>query len=288
MNVTSIALVVCAALIHATWNLYAKRAAGAGPTFVLAYSAISTVSYTPFALWLIATGGLPFTAVAIGIMLLSGLIHCIYSLALQAGYRAADLSVVYPVARGTGPALSSVGAFLLLREVPTMSGLAGLALVLGGIALIATNGRLAHFARPGAWTGIRWGLLIGGLIATYTVTDGFGVKILLIAPVILDWGSNVIRTALLVPVAIRSDWRGTMTGHWRAAIIVGVISPLGYIFVLTALSRGADLHIVAPMREMSMMVGALLGMVVLHEAVGRARLAGCAILLAGVVLLAGS
>ena len=288
MTITSIALVICAALIHATWNLFAKRAAGAGPSFVLAYSAISTLAYTPFALWLIANGGLPFTAAAVGFMLLSGLIHCVYSLALQAGYHAADLSIVYPVARGIGPALSSVGAFLLLRETPTVAGLAGLALVLVGIALIATNGRLSHFARPDALTGIRWGLLIGGLIAAYTVTDGFAVKVLLIAPVVLDWSSNLIRTTLLIPVTTRSEWRRSMMGHWRAAVIVGLISPLGYILVLTALSRGADLHIVAPMREMSMMVGALLGMIVLHEAVGRARLAGCVVLLTGVILLAGS
>ena len=76
-----------------------------------------------------------------------------------------------------------------------------------------------------------------------------------------------------------------MRGHWGLATAIGVMSPLGYILVLGAMSRGAPLSIVAPMREMSMMVGTLLGMLVLKEVVGRWRLVGCAVLIAGVILL---
>ena len=138
-------MVVLAALIHATWNLFAKRAADAGPAFVLIYSGIAAIAYAPFALWQIASGGLPWTAAALGFVVLSGGLHFVYSLALQRGYRVADLSVVYPVARGTGPALSSIGAFVLLGETPEARGIAGLLAVVAGIALIATDGRLAKF-----------------------------------------------------------------------------------------------------------------------------------------------
>jgi uncharacterized membrane protein len=79
-----------------------------------------------------------------------------------------------------------------------------------------------------------------------------------------------------------------MRGYWLLAVGVGLLSPLSYILVLTALGMGAPLSIVAPMREMSMMVGALMGMVILNEKVGRWRLIGCAVLAFGVVLLSSS
>jgi drug/metabolite transporter (DMT)-like permease len=281
----SLALVIAAALIHATWNLFAKRAADAGPAFVLAYSGISSVAYAPVAIWLITRGGLPWTGAALGFVALSGILHVFYSLMLQRGYRVADLSVVYPVARGTGPALSSIGAFVLLGEIPEARGIAGLLAVIAGIALIATDGRLAKFREPAAMRGIYWGLMIGALIAAYSVADGHAVKALLIAPLVLDWAANTLRTVLLLP-ALRYDWRTNMTGHWRGAIVVGLLSPLGYILVLTALSWGAPLHIVAPTRETSMMAGALFGLIFLGERVGKVRLLGCAILIFGVVLLA--
>ncbi|WP_415642571.1 hypothetical protein [Sphingomonas antarctica] len=99
MPPASLGLVVLAALIHATWNLFAKRAAGAGAVFVLVYSAISALAYAPFAIWQIANGNQAWSVTVFGFLLLSGALHFVYSLTLQRGYRAADLSVVYPVAR---------------------------------------------------------------------------------------------------------------------------------------------------------------------------------------------
>ena len=85
-----------------------------------------------------------------GCILLSAVIHLGYSLCLQRGYQVADLSVVYPVARGTGPMLSSLGAFILLGESPSAHGLLGLLAVVAGIALITTQGDLSAFRRRAA------------------------------------------------------------------------------------------------------------------------------------------
>jgi drug/metabolite transporter (DMT)-like permease len=82
-----------------------------------------------------------------------------------------------------------------------------------------------------------------------------------------------------------AGFRSRMRGRWHLALGVGLLSPLSYILVLLALDMGAPLSVVAPAREMSMMVGALLGMVVLKEAVGVGRIAGCAVLVVGVILL---
>lgn len=290
MSFVPFVLVVSAAFIHAFWNLLSKRAADAGPSFVFAYNLVGCVAYAPWVIWLLLHNEMPWTWLAVAGVLLSGLIHLAYSLCLQRGYQVADLSVVYPIARGTGPLLSSVGAFLLLGETPTLFKVVGLFGVVVGIGLISTQGDLSAFHRPGGQAGARWGVGTGTLIASYTLVDAYVVKDLGVHPVMLDWCSNLLRFILLAPVVLRSrdEARARMAGRWHLAVAVGLLSPLSYIFVLLALDMGAPLSVVAPAREMSMMVGALLGMVVLREAVGRWRLIGCLVLVLGVVLLGRS
>lgn len=185
--------------------------------------------------------------------------------------------------------LSTIGAFLILGEIPSGQGVVGLLFVVGGIGLIATQGDLSAFRRPVGQTGVRWGVTTGGLIASYTVVDAYAVKILGIAPVMLDWFSNLLRLFLLAPLVIVNPRRATkaMHGYWWLAVGVGLLSPLSYILILAALTSGAPLSLVAPMREMSMMVGALMGMLILREKVGAWRLVGCGVLVAGVILLSG-
>lgn len=290
MALASLTLVILAAFIHASWNLLAKRAASAGPAFVFASSVLSAIIYAPWVLFALSSDTTGWSSEGITFVLLSGLIHLAYSLCLQRGYQVADFSVVYPVARGTGPMLSTIGAILLLGETPTGASLLGLALVVAGIGLIATQGDLTAFRRPGGQLGVRWGTATGGLIASYTVIDAYAVKALGIAPVILDWFSGLLRVFLLLPVIAAKPKLAmdAMRGHWWAAFGVGLLGPLSYIFVLQAMSWGAPLSLVAPMREMSMMVGTLMGMLILREQVGPWRLAGCAVLIAGVMLLSTS
>lgn len=287
MTFTSLLLVSLASIIHATWNLLAKRAASAGSVFVFAYNLVACVAYAPWVLFFLMSGGMVWTWTAAGFIVLSGLIHLAYSLCLQRGYRVAEFSVVYPVARGTGPMFSTVGAVLILGEPPTAAGLSGLALVITGIFLIAAQGKLTVFMQPGSRAGVSWGAATGGLIASYTVVDAYAVKIFGIAPVVLDWFSNLLRFFLLLPL-VMSNPRATieaMRGYWWIAVAVGLLSPLSYILVLTALTAGAPLSLVAPMREMSMMIGALMAMLFLREKVGPWRLFGCGVLIAGVIRL---
>lgn len=287
MLLAPLSLVVLAAFIHATWNLLSKRAAAAGSAFVFAYSSFACIIYLPWLGWLLLHGDHHLSVAATGCIILSGIIHLGYSLCLQRGYQVADLSVVYPVARGTGPMLSSLGAFILLGETPSTHGVLGLFAVVAGIALITTQGSLAAFRRPRGHEGVQWGLTTGALIASYTVVDGYGVKVLGIGPVVLDWFSNFVRVVVLIPMMLsgRAHIKGSMKGRWWLAFAVGALSPLSYILVLTALDWGAPLSLVAPAREMSMMVGAMFGMLILREGLNVWRVAGCFALLGGVVLL---
>lgn len=287
MSPDPLVLVVLAAFIHATWNLLAKRAAEAGPSFVAAYNLVACIGYAPWVIWLLARGELSVSLPIALCILVSAVIHLGYSLSLQRGYQVAPLSVVYPVARGTGPMLSFLGAILLLGESPSAHGVLGLAAVVIGIGLIATQGRLAAFRQPDGLSGLRWGLLTGALIAGYTVNDAYGVKALGIQPVALDWFSNLLRFVMLAPLVLHRPnlARDKMRGRWPLAIAVGLLSPLSYILVLAALERGAALSVVAPARELSMMIGALFGMILLREPVGVWRIAGCVILTIGAALL---
>lgn len=290
MSLSLLLVVVAAALLHATWNLAAKQAAVAGPPFVFAYNLFATAAYAPWALWTLSRDGPEWTWTTAAWVVASGGLHLVYSLVLQRGYQQADLSVVYPVARGTGPLLAAVGGFLFFGEEAGPFRLLGLAAVVAGILLIATNGAFRVFGTPRGWTGVRWGAATGGFIAGYTTVDAFAVKVLGVSPVSLDWCSNLFRFVVLGPVVLRrpGTFLDAMRGHWRAAAVVGLISPLGYILVLEAYRRGAPVSVVAPARELSMTAAALLGLVVLREPVGPWRLIGCLILAAGVGLLSVS
>jgi drug/metabolite transporter (DMT)-like permease len=290
MSLLPLSLVILAAFIHATWNLLSKRAAAVGPAFVFANSVISCFAYLPWVGWVLAHGTHVWSLPVAVCLVLSALLHLCYSLCLQRGYQVADLSVVYPIARGTGPMLSSIGAFMLLRETPSAQGIFGLLAVVAGIGFISTQGDLSAFRKPRGLDGVRWGAATGSLIASYTVVDGYGVKVLGIHPVVLDWLGNLFRFFMLAPIVLSNPKRAMerMKGHWWLAAGVGVLAPLSYILVLSAIEMGAPLSLVAPAREMSMMVGALFGMLILGERVNGWRLIGCAILILGVVLLGSS
>ena len=288
--IVPLSMVMLAAVLHATWNLLAKRAAAAGPAFVLANNFFACIFYLPWVIWVIATGGMVWSVPIASCIAASAFLHLGYSLALQRGYQVADLSVVYPIARGSGPAIAAIGGFVLLGETPSLLRIAGLVAVVTGIWLIATQGNLDRFREAGARAGVWWGLLTGALIAAYTVNDAYGVKLLLIAPILLDWFGNTARFAMLLPVVMArpANARTAMRGHWGRAAIVGLISPLGYILVLSALQMGAPLSLVAPAREMSMMVAALFGIYFLRETAGLWRIIGCAVLIGGVIMLGAS
>jgi uncharacterized membrane protein len=287
MSLLPLSLVVLAAIIHATWNLLSKHAASAGAAFVFVYNLVACVAYLPWFIWVLAHGEMNWSLPVAGCMLLSAIIHLAYSLCLQRGYQVADLSVVYPIARGTGPLLSSVGAFIVLRETPSIHGVLGLLAVVAGIGCISTQGNISAFRSPRGRDGALWGTATGSLIASYTVVDGYGVKMLGIHPVVLDWFSNLLRFFMLAPLVLSNPARAkqAMKGRWLLAAGVGALSPLSYILVLSAIEMGAPLSLVAPAREMSMMIGAMFGMLILREPVNPWRIAGCLILVAGVALL---
>jgi len=283
MPVLALVAVLFAAVTHSTWNLFAKKAADSRH-FVWLYSVGSTVLYAPVVAWIIYADRPQFGLAQCLALTGTSALHLGYSLTLQAGYRASDLSLVYPIARGSGPLLSFVGAVLLLGEQPTLLAALGLVLIVAGILLVAGLTREPHRAPK---VGILFGLLTGGFIAGYTVNDGWAVKTLALSPFLIDFAGNVSRVVILTPFALR-DRQGLKREarmYRGPAAVVSVLGPLGYVLVLFAM-RIAPVSHVAPARELSTLVGTYFGSRLLREAGAPARLAGAACILIGVVSLA--
>lgn len=287
MPLSALALVLVAALLHASWNIAAKRAGGDRHLQFLS-GVVVVVFWAPLAAWF-GWEELPrWTLATWGFVLASGLVHLLYFGALLKGYRVADLTVVYPVARGSGPLASAAGAVLLLGEALSPTGVLGVAGVCGGVFLVAGGPALWQAQdRARVLAGLRWGTLTGLLIAGYTLLDGYAVKLLLVSPVLLDYFGNALRLPFLLPSALRD--RAGVARAWRAhrgaALAVGILSPAAYTLVLFALQI-APLSHVAPARELSMLFAALAGGQLLGEGARGWRVAGAACIAAGVAALA--
>ena len=234
-----------------------------------------------------------------GFVVVSGVLHVLYFVVLLRGYRRADLTVVYPLARGTGPLLSSLVALLWLGESISYIGALGIVGVVSGVFLIAGGPKLiTEWRRVGTLNdtqlaaqrlrsaGLRYGVLTGLFIASYTVVDGYAVKVLLMSPVLLHYFENLVRFALLTPVVLRDRptawllWRQ----QWKYALIVGTVTPISYVLVLYAMQT-APLSLVAPAREVSMLFAALIGGHLLGEGERWLRVLGAVLIAGGVIML---
>lgn len=290
MPLSALALVVLAGLIHACWNIAAKKAGG-DSRFAFFTAAVMGIVWAPLGLWLGWQQVPDWGVLEWSLVAASGIVHVVYYIVLLRGYRKADLTVVYPLARGSGPLLSSLVAIFLLGERISVLGLMGIAGVVLGVFLIAGGpGLLRQTHQPETRArvlkGMRYGLLTGVFIASYTVIDGYAVKVVLMSPILVDYFGNFVRLVFLAPAVLRdrataaSLWRS----QWKYALIVGTISPVSYVLVLYAMQT-APLSHVAPAREVSMLFAALIGGHLLGEGDRVARIAGATLIGAGVIAL---
>lgn len=286
MTAAALALVLGSALIHATWNLLAKRARG-GVAFLWLLTAGTAAIYAPVAGLYAYLSRPALTGWHALAALVSSAIHVCYFLCLQRGYRVGDLSLVYPLARGSGPAIATVLAVALLGERPSAAALCGAALVVLSVAVL--TGWRRQGSPGGGRAAVLYGLGTGVFIGAYTVWDGWAVRALGAPPVLYLYLGEVGRLALLAPFVLARLEAGEPARTWRQsrweALGVAALSPLAYLLVLTAMSF-TPVSLIAPAREVSILVGAALGALLLREGFAGRRLAGAAGMVAGVVLLA--
>ena len=285
MSGAALGLVLLAAVAHAVWNLLARRAEEK-LAFLWCGTLVTTVLFLPLGVWLLAVTPLP--PAAWGVVALSAGLEALYYWTLAQAYRYGELSVVYPIARGTAPIIVPLLAAIFLGERLSWPAAGGIGLVVAGTVLIHTR-RLGWPTVSGVagvlgQLGTRYALLTGLVIACYSSLDKYGVT--LAPPLLYGYLLFAGLTLALVPLVSR-QW-GAVASEWRlrrgSVVLVGILAPTSYGLVLLALTL-APVSYVAAAREVSVVLAVILGAVVLKEGYGRQRLLGSAAIAAGLALL---
>lgn len=269
MTSFSIALVLLAAFLHASWNALLRGGANRTQSMLIMNV---TVGITGLVMMIVA--GLPSSASAIYVVT-SGLIHLVYNALLVRMYRSGDLGETYPVARGSSPALVALGGSVFAGEWTNIVATIGIGLVCAGIFLLATaKGRLHAMNLP-------WALATGLSIAAYTVVDGLGVRA---SGNWVAYTGGMFAFFLVVPI-----W--DLMRRERVFFIMppvemgkaaagGLISLAAYGVIIWAMLAN-PMGAVSALRETSVVFAALLGAAFLNERLTMQRTLACCIIAAG-------
>jgi uncharacterized membrane protein len=271
MPASALALALGAAFLHAFWNLVLARAPDIEAATAVALAA-GVVAFAPVAAlaWEAEPDVWPYLAV-------TSLLQLLYFVLLTAAYARAELSFVYPIARGSAPVLVLLAGVLLLDEAASAAEAGGVLLVAAGVLLVRGIG-----GRAGA-VDLALALAIGACIASYTLLDKRGIEYA--SPVVYQELSMILPAgAFLAYVLARRGRRGVRAALGPATVAAGLATFGAYVLVLAALAR-ASAAPVAAVRETSVVIATALAVPLLGERVGRARLAGAVVVVAGVVLL---
>jgi drug/metabolite transporter (DMT)-like permease len=284
LSPTVILLVAIAAIAHATWNLTMKAAGTSGTRFLWLTFVVATIVIAPFGIASLAQVGAALWLL-LSLALVSGALQIAYFLSLQHAYRVGDVSIVYPLARGSGPLLSVIFAIILFGERPDILALVGAGVVVVGVIVIGLAG--GHRRLSANRAGILFGLLVGVVIAGYTLWDANAVVHEKLPPLGYFWITILVQLLVFAPFALRHPGQTIALArqHWLAALVVGILSPLAYVLILFAFTL-APVSLVAPAREVSVVLVALGGWLLFREPHPTQRIIGAVIVLGGVALLA--
>ncbi len=247
------------------------------------FSVLSVILYFPAMCYLLLSGGVEFSLQTVVLMCGSGVLHLSYFLMLQLGYRHGELSLVYPIARATGPLIATLFAVIVLAEQMSMQVVAGgLCIVIGVLSL--TGGIRGPRSRKGP--SMMFGLCTGLLIGCYTVWDAYAVSVALVAPLVLDYFANLFRGVALMPYALKQKPAilGLWHNHKLPVFGIALLSPLAYILVLYVYTYTPVVY-VAPLREVSVLFTVILGAVLLKESELASKMIWGALIVIGIGLL---
>jgi drug/metabolite transporter (DMT)-like permease len=281
MPLTALALLLTSAVLHVSWNLIIKQA---GEKLIVTWWAliVGTIVFSPF---LISAWPLPGSIWPY--VIASALFECSYYGVLAFAYNRSDFSIVYPIARGAAPIFTATWSILLLHEVLQPIGLAGLIGIVIGLIIIGLsalrpdqNGNSIH---PSALIAP---LILALCISGYSTIDGAASR--LTAPLAYTVLALGVTAILLTPIMLKRYGWPMMTAHWRLSwkrmSIIGVMMSGAYMLVVTAFSL-AQVAYVGAVREISIVLAALAGWLILGEPFGLRRTIGAIVIMAGVILI---
>ena len=288
MTALSLALVLLSAIFHATWNYLLKRSNN--PEIFTWWMQVS-ISLSMIPLAVILAWRYPIVYPGWWFVLATTLLHVLYFIFLARGYKGADLSVVYPIARGIGPALVPVLGVLVIKETVAPMAIAGIVAVIVGIYTVYWWGHIRQILQDPLKilkeSGTRYALLAGLSIASFSVVDKVGVRS--VSPFLYMYLMSLGTALFLVPYMLKVHGTRAMLTEWRSnpgsIVAAGGLAFLAYGLILSAfqLSR---VSYVAPAREVGIVMAVLLGILVLKEPFGRGRVLGSSFIVTGLILIA--
>ena len=282
MSLTALALLLTAAILHASWNLLLKQT---GERYIVSWLSllVGSLCFLPFlyAAWPLPTRVWPYVIASAGF-------QGAYFLVLAAAYGSGDFSLVYPIARGAAPAMLALWSFLLLQETPHRAGLFGLIILLVGLLVVGGSAWWKKNVQMAPSLGsIGLALIVALCISAYSVSDGAAVKFVNPTSYV---ALEMALTALFVTplIILRYRWR-VVQSEWRSSwpriTLVGLLSNFTYLLVLFAYTM-APVGYAGAIREVSVVFAALAGWLWLDERFGSLRAIGATVIFAGILVIA--
>jgi drug/metabolite transporter (DMT)-like permease len=287
MEPLAVALILVSAASHAAWNYVAKGSRDKD-SFMLLMNVTSLVTLLPVFIILLRDWSLPLSVVPF--IVASAFAEAVYFLALSRAYDAGDLSIVYPVAR-SAPLFVAVAGAVFLNEPLTTAGLAGILLVLVGVYILHLKSlKFNSLLEPlRSFRGPAFGFALLAALGTtvYSLSDDAAVS--RVNPILYDLWLEVAITIVLTPIILRSrGWgkiRGEWEGSWKRITGAGALMRGGYLLVLVAMTLAPVGYLLA-FRQISVVIGAILGLILLKEGYGAPRILGSAAIFTGVYIIA--
>jgi drug/metabolite transporter (DMT)-like permease len=287
MDTLPLALVIASAVSHAAWNVMAKGG-GDKESLLWLMTSSSILTLLPIFALVLPEWGLPLKALPF--IVVSALAETLYFVSLGRAYELGDLSVVYPLARSS-PLFLTLLAVVVLNERITNWGLAGILLILLGVYMIhlrsLSPGDLLAPIRSLSGRASQYAILTALGTTIYSLSDKMGVTI--VDPFLYAFWLEFFIAGLLGFVILRRrSWEG-IVAEWRRskvqAIVGGFLMRFGYVLVLFAMSMVQVSYVLA-LRQISVVLGAAAGVILLKESYGRVRVLSSIIMFTGVYILA--
>jgi drug/metabolite transporter (DMT)-like permease len=267
----ALGLALSAAFLHASWNLLAARERDTQAALSVAL-VMGSLALLPFAVarWHVDAAAWPYVALSIAL-------ETLYLVLLGYAYDRADLSLVYPIARGLAPVVVLVGAAFLLGQHLSALGALGVVLVAVGVVLVR------GLRSPAAMRDVLLAMTIAVVIAGYTLADQRGVRLAdPVAYAVLVVGAPALILGGLV--AMRRGAAPLRTSVKPSLLVAGLCGSVAYALVLAALTL-APAALVAAVRETGVVMATAMGALLLGERVEPARWLGSVVVVVGIVLL---
>ena len=282
MTLFAFCLVLVSAVFHAGWNFLARKVTGDYVVMWLAQLAALVIFFPP-ALFVICFGDFHFADSGTGVlcMIASGLVHSLYFFLLARAYQQGEISVVYPIARGSGIGLTALLAAFFLQETISQRGAMGIGFIFVGILFFCGLQVRSLATEPG----VGRALWVGVTIVGYSLVDKIGVAGL--HPVVYLWGMTALAAlpfGLFVCTACRGRIRATLTLQWPAVALIGLGSGGTYLMILFAFQLDLVSYIVA-LREFSVVIGAAMGFSIFKERLTRQKVVGMVAITLGLLLI---